>query len=199
MGSSLLPTNTFIVVGLAVVLPLVLWVARRTRVGPWTTLVRIAFATYLVVIVGLVFTPFPIPPWTPFTDAQLASDYRPWPFPWVNLSPFDTIRGALRFGVDWQPGRYVLGNVLAFAPFGVFIPLLWPRCRSLLGMIAVAFAISLAIESVQLGLSMLMGFPYRVADIDDVVLNVLGVLIGYVVYRTVVAVWPGDRALQPVP
>jgi glycopeptide antibiotics resistance protein len=197
----LLPTTTFIVVGLAVVLPLVLWMTRRGRVGPWTTLVRIAFATYLVVIVGLVFTPFPIPPWTGFTDAQaeLASEYRPWPFPWVNLTPFDTIRGALRFGVEWQPGRYVLGNVLAFAPLGVFIPLLWPRCRSLLGMVAVAFAISLAIESVQLGLSLLMRYPYRVADIDDVLLNVLGVSIGYVVYRTAVAVLPGDRSLQPVP
>jgi glycopeptide antibiotics resistance protein len=195
----LLPTNTFIVVGLLVVLPLVLWMTRRDRVGPWTTLVRLAFAVYLVVIVGLVFTPFPIPPWTPAADGSLETGYRPWPFPWVNVLPFDTIRGALRFGVEWQPGRYVLGNVLAFAPFGIFIPLLWPRWRSLLGMVAVALAISITIETIQLGLSLLMGYPYRVADIDDVVLNVLGVSIGYVAYLLVIAVLPGDRSLQPVP
>ena len=33
-------------------------------------------------------------------------------------------------GLDWQPGRVLVGNVLAFAPFGVFLPILWPSRRS---------------------------------------------------------------------
>jgi glycopeptide antibiotics resistance protein len=197
--SGQLGTDAFIAFGLIVVVPLVLWAAWRNRVGWWRGLVVVAFAAYVVVIIGLVFTPFPLPPWTAFTDAQLDSSYRPWPFPWLNILPFDTIRGALRFGVQWQPGRYLLGNVLAFAPFGVFLPVLWPRWRSLIGIFVAAIAISIAIEAVQLGLSLLMGFPYRVADIDDVLLNVLGVTLGYVVYRAVVAVLPSPRSVQPAP
>lgn len=197
--SGQLGTNAFIAFGLIVVVPFVLWASWRNHVGWWRGLVGVAFAAYVVVIIGLVFTPFPLPPWIAFTDAQLDSGYRPWPFPWLNVLPFDTIRGALRFGVQWQPGRYLLGNVLAFAPFGVFLPILWPRWRSLIGIVAVAVVISIAIEAVQLGLSLLMGFPYRVADIDDVLLNVLGVTLGYVVYRAVVAVLPSARSVQPAP
>jgi glycopeptide antibiotics resistance protein len=195
----LLSTNTFIAFGLIVVVPLVVWAGWRQHVGWWRGLVRALFAAYVVIIVGLVFTPFPLPPWTAATEAELSTGYRPWPFPWLNILPLDTIRGALRFGVEWQPGRYVLGNVLAFAPFGVFLPILWPRWRSLLGIIAGALAISLAIEAVQLGLSLLMGFPFRVADIDDVLLNVMGVALGYVVYRAVVAIVPSPRSVQPAP
>lgn len=199
VSSALLSTNGFVVIGLIVVVPLVLWSGRRRRVGWSLGLVRFAFAVYLVVIVGLVFTPFPLPPWTPATEAELSTGYRPWPFPWVNVLPFDTIRGALRFGMEWQPGRYLLGNVLAFAPMGVFLPILWPRWRSLFGIVAAALAISVVIEAAQLGLSLLMGFPFRVADVDDVLLNVLGVALGYAVYRTLVALLPHDRSVQPAP
>lgn len=199
MSDILLPTSSFVFLGLIVVVPLVVWTGWRRHVGWLLGLVRLAFAVYVVVIVGLVFTPFPIPPWIPASEADLSTGYRPWPFPWVNVLPFDTIDGALRFGVEWQPGRYLLGNVLAFAPFGVFLPMLWPRWRALIGIVAVALAISLAIEAVQLGLSLLMGFPYRVADIDDILLNVLGIALGYAAYRAIVAVIPGDRSFQPAP
>jgi glycopeptide antibiotics resistance protein len=195
----LLSTNTFIAIGLALVVPLVLWSGWRQHVGWWRGLVRVLFAVYVVIIVALVFTPFPLPPWTAATEAELSTGYRPWPFPWLNILPFDTIRGALRFGVEWQPGRYVLGNVVAFAPFGVFLPTLWPRWRSLIGIVVAALAISLTIEAVQLGLSLVMGFPFRVADVDDVLLNVLGVALGYVVYRAVVALVPRPRSVQPAP
>lgn len=195
----MLSTNGFVVLGLIVVVPFVLLTSWRGHVGWWLGLVRLTFAVHLVVIVGLVFTPFPLPPWTPASEAELATTYRPWPFPWVNILPFDTIRGALRFGVEWQPGRYVLGNVLAFAPLGLFLPVLWPRLRSLSSIVVAALAISVAIEAAQLGLSLMMGFPFRVADIDDVLLNVLGVALGYAVYRTMATLLPHRRSVQPAP
>ena len=38
-------------------------------------------------------------------------------------------------------------------------------------------------EGAQLGLSMLMGYWYRVADVDDLILNTAGVLLGYGAFR----------------
>jgi glycopeptide antibiotics resistance protein len=168
----------------------------RGDIGWWPSLMRLSFAAYLVVLVGLLFTPFPLPPWTRLTDANLDA-YRPWPFPWVNIVPFETIRGALRFGLDWQPGRVLVGNVLAFAPFGVFLPVIWPRWRSLLSVVMAGLGISLALETVQLGLSMLVGAPYRVADIDDIIINVLGVALGYGLYRAIGLLLPRDPTVQP--
>ena len=193
MSEDTLPTTVFIVLGLALVMPLVAWMNRRDRIGPRLSLVRLAFAAYLVVLVGLLFTPFPFPPWVRLPEESLTG-YRPWPFPWVNIVPFETIGVALRYGLDWQPGQVLVGNVLAFAPLGVFLPILWPSRRSLVSVVAVGLAISLALEALQLGLSLLIGAPYRVADIDDVIINVLGVALGYGLYRTASLVLPADPA-----
>lgn len=194
-----LPTTVFILLGLLFVLPLVAWMNRRDRIGRWLSLARLGFAVYLVVLIGLLFTPFPFPPWTRLPDESL-DDYRPWPFPWINVVPFETISGALRYGLDWQPGRVLVGNVLAFAPFGVFLPLRWPTRRSLISVVAAGIAISLALEAVQLGLSLLIGAPYRVADVDDVIINVLGVALGYGLYRAIglfLPAKPADPTVQP--
>jgi glycopeptide antibiotics resistance protein len=199
VSSDTLPPTVFVLLGLVFVLPLVAWMNRRDRIGRWSSLVRLAFALYLVVLIGLLFTPFPFPPWTRLPEESL-DGYRPWPFPWVNIVPFETISGALRYGLDWQPGRVLVGNVLAFAPFGVFLPLLWPRRRSLISVVAAGVAISLVLEAVQLGLSVFIGAPYRVADIDDVIINVLGVALGYGLYRTIglfLPTKPADPTVQP--
>jgi glycopeptide antibiotics resistance protein len=196
VSSHTLPTTVFILVGLILVLPIVAWANGRDRIGRWPSTIRLLFAAYVVVLIGLLFTPFPLPPWTRLTDANLDA-YRPWPFPWVNIVPFETIRGALRFGLDWQPGRVLVGNVLAFVPLGVFLPLIWPRWRSLPAVVAAGLAISLALETVQLGLSMLVGAPYRVADVDDIIINVLGVALGYGLYRAISLLLPRDPTVQP--
>ena len=193
MTTDALPTEVFILLGLAIVLPLVGRANQRDRVGPWRSVVQLAFATYLVVLVGLLFTPFPLPPWTRL-PAESLDGYRPWPFPWVNIVPFETISGAFRYGLDWQPGRVLVGNVLAFAPFGVFLPLLWPRWRSLVSVVAAGLRFSLALEAAQLGLSLLIGAPYRVADVDDVIINVLGVALGYGLYRAISLLLPARPA-----
>jgi len=193
VSSDTLPTTVFILLGLALVIPLVAWMNRRDRIGPRLSAVRLAFAAYLVVLVGLLLTPFPFPPWVRLPEESLIG-YRPSPFPWVNIVPFETISGALRYGLDWQPGRVLAGNVLAFVPLGVFLPILWPSRRSLVSVVAAGLAISLALEAVQLGLSLLIGAPYRVADVDDVIINVLGVALGYGLYRAIGLFLPADPA-----
>ena len=193
MSTDTLPTTVFILLGLVFILPLVAWMNRRDRIGWWLSFVRLAFAVYVVVLIGLLFTPFPFPPWTRLPEESL-DDYRPWPFPWVNIVPFETISGAFRYGLDWQPGRVLVGNVLAFAPFGLFLPILWPSRRSLISVVGAGLAISLALEAVQLGLSLLIGAPYRVADVDDVIINVLGVALGYGLYRAIGLFLPGEPA-----
>jgi glycopeptide antibiotics resistance protein len=199
VSTDTLPTTVFILLGLIFVVPLVAWMNRRDRIGRWLSMARLAFAVYVVVLIGLLFTPFPFPPWTRLPDESL-DDYRPWPFPWVNIVPFETITGALRYGLDWQPGRVLVGNVLAFAPFGVFLPILGTSRRSLISVVGAGLAISLALEAVQLGLSLLIGAPYRVADIDDVIINVLGVALGYGLYRAIglfLPAKPADPTVQP--
>ncbi len=129
----------------------------------------------------MAFFPLPLPPYE--TSLEAFGDYRGWPYPWVSPIPFETITSSIGLGFEWPAARYLLGNVAAFAPLGVLAPLLRPGLDSWGRMVIVALAVSLSIELAQLGVSLRVGFAYRVADVDDVILNSLGVLAGYTALR----------------
>jgi glycopeptide antibiotics resistance protein len=65
------------------------------------------------------------------------------------------------------------GNVLLFFPLGLLLPLVWSQFRFRRG-IQIAIALSISIEIIQF----LSG--YRSADVNDVILNVLGACLGLV-------------------
>jgi glycopeptide antibiotics resistance protein len=65
------------------------------------------------------------------------------------------------------------GNVLLFFPLGILLPLVWRQLRFWRG-IQIAIALSISIELVQY----LSG--YRSADVNDVILNVLGAFLSLV-------------------
>jgi glycopeptide antibiotics resistance protein len=85
----------------------------------------------------------------------------------ANLMPFATIRSYLQptFDVDLA-ARQLGGNILLFAPTGVL--LVWAGLR-IRGAIAVAAALSTVIEFAQL-----VVVTSRVADVDDIILNMIG-------------------------
>ncbi|MBO5981462.1 MAG: VanZ family protein [Clostridia bacterium] len=66
-----------------------------------------------------------------------------------------------------------LGNIILFVPFGIFLPLLWNI--SYAKAVGITFCISLFIETAQL-------FLPRGTDVDDLILNTLGALLGVFVY-----------------
>ena len=74
------------------------------------------------------------------------------------------------------------GNVLMFFPLGVLIPLLWKRLR-FWNVILIAMALSTSIEIIQY-MSQAWG-SYRLADINDVILNTVGASVGLLVVSVV--------------
>jgi glycopeptide antibiotics resistance protein len=78
----------------------------------------------------------------------------------------------------------VVGNIILFMSLGFILPLLWDRVKSLKKIIILAFTCSLIIEIIQF-LSQFIG-SYRSSDIDDIILNTLGGLIGFYFYSFIV-------------
>ncbi len=70
----------------------------------------------------------------------------------------------------------VVGNVVIFIPSGIVLPIVYRKLNSFWKVVAAGAFISLCIESLQLP------FPSRASDIDDLILNTLGVIIGYGIY-----------------
>lgn len=71
----------------------------------------------------------------------------------------------------------IFGNILAFAPFGFIVPLINKKHIKACKIIVLSFLFSLTIETIQLI------FKVGTFDVDDMLLNTLGGLLGYIVYK----------------
>lgn len=93
-----------------------------------------------------------------------------------NFIPFKTLRLFLenRHIVGWTSVSLLnmLGNLLLFVPIGFLFPLAFPK-RSRIKYVFFYMLIGI------LGIEFLQYFCGRVADIDDVFLNMIGILLGY--------------------
>lgn len=90
-----------------------------------------------------------------------------------NVIPFRNIGVQISHIAQWWALKNLLGNLLPFIPFGFLLPIAYPRIKAffkvfLVGMFAVLF-----IEIFQY-MTRLGSF-----DIDDIILNMVGVLSGY--------------------
>lgn len=107
-----------------------------------------------------------------------------------NLVPFREIR---RFWVYRQKLGIVAtfsnlaGNIIGFIPFGLFLPLLRRNTRNLFFIGAAGLMVSLIVECIQL-VSKVGCF-----DVDDLILNTLGAIIGYMIFCICNAVYKRIR------
>lgn len=96
----------------------------------------------------------------------------------INYIPFAEI---LRYEFGSKLFIYnVIGNVLAFIPFGYFISY-YIKAKKLTPLFLVTLIVSSSVELVQLKIG-------RSFDIDDVLLNVLGGMLGYLLYIGLTAI-----------
>lgn len=115
-------------------------------------------------------------------DGQVVTD---------NAIPFVTIRVYLD-NLDsafWV--SQAVGNVLLLLPIGLFGPIAIPWLGRWWRALLLALVISISIELAQLFI------PERSADVDDVMLNAVGALLGYwllLVLRAVGGIGPAPRS-----
>ena len=91
--------------------------------------------------------------------------------PTVNLIPFS----------DFRDRRYVFlsgMNILMTVPLGVLLPLVWKKYRRFSATLGAGFFTSLAIEILQL-------FCFRSTDVDDLIYNTLGAVLGFLLGKLV--------------
>ena len=100
----------------------------------------------------------------------------------VCLIPFKTIFGFFKGLADKTVSLRafvinIFGNILVFAPFGVFLPLIFKAQRKLSRFLLTVIFIVLSIETLQFLL--LTGY----SDIDDLILNTLGACAAFVIFK----------------
>lgn len=99
----------------------------------------------------------------------------------VNLTPFSTIelymRNLSNGNITDIAMKNLVGNVLLFVPIGMYLPYYCKRLTSIWKFSVATILIIFTVEMVQL-LSMRGRF-----DIDDLILNTCGALVGYIIWR----------------
>lgn len=99
---------------------------------------------------------------------------------WVNCKPFIYLFDYPTMG---EALLNLIGNTTMFIPLGIVWPAVFQKLNTHGKVIAAGFGASLTIEVLQLP------FFDRATDIDDLILNTLGFLMGYGIYLLVKKLW----------
>lgn len=126
----------------------------REKVHYYQEFIKLFFIIYILILYGLL------------TNTEINTNGG------MNLVPFSEI---LRYEIGSNLFMFnVLGNILIFVPFGYFISH-FTKAKKIWPVMIVTLITSATVEFVQLQIG-------RSFDIDDIILNVVGAILGFLVY-----------------
>jgi len=155
------------------------------------TVVALVALAHLAVLANVALFPIPL-------DPGLLADGRPAAASiaggGLNPVPFATIWPVVAGHAPPIATRIAILNLFVLTPAGIYLPLLFGILRGPRGLIALTIVGGVSIEAAQLAISAMLGFAYRAIDIDDVILNAIGIAIGWLVLGAALA-----RRVPPAP
>ncbi len=86
----------------------------------------------------------------------------------------------------------LVGNIIGFFPFGFILPLLAKKFQKLSTVTVATFGLSLTFEILQLV------FEFGSFDVDDLILNTLGGILGYIPIKIILVIMVRRNKKQPM-
>lgn len=159
------------------------------RVPGWRTFLILCFIVYASMVVEVTLFPIPVS----FAEiARFRSDPSLYVSPDLNIVPFRSIMAGARGPAAISASvlaRNWLGNLLLLLPLGVMAPLIWSRFRNVRQATLFFVAVSLSIELAQyVGSFHVFGIRWKSADVDDLIVNVAGALLGFLLMKLLIRV-----------
>ncbi len=137
--------------------------------------IQVLFILYLLVLIKLIIFKYPM--------EQLKAIASIWRkdvilegLDTANFIPLKTIRMYIVYAYKLNSFENLVGNVLAFVPFGFLLPYVHSYGKRFFVMLLNAFVFVLGIEVFQLFSA------FGAFDVDDIILNCLGAVWGYLFY-----------------
>ncbi|MGE7607503.1 VanZ family protein [Peribacillus frigoritolerans] len=170
---------SLIIVSLSIILLIFPLIKRRISILKFIYL--LLFIIYICTLIGITIFPFPVQKYFIETmiEDQLGLKH--------NFIPFKIIYDAMNFG-SLSFGLNILfkqavGNILLFLPMGFVLPMIFTNIKAIRKVIFIGFLASLSIELFQGFAGLWIGYNYRAVDIDDLIFNVLGTVIGFLIWK----------------
>jgi len=132
------------------------------------------FLAYLVCLLCITLYPIPLVriPSHGFSQVNLVPVKRTY-------SELNAILQSDRKSLAFRSLQNIIGNLLLFLPLGIFLPMVL-SIRSFVKVFLIAIGFSISIECCQYFLRHFR--IYRSVDVDDIILNTVGALIGLALY-----------------
>lgn len=193
----------FVLIAMFLLVPWLIYGYRKDGFFSWSRFgVSFSFIFYLLAAYCLVILPFPT---TRNTCAQQAADTV-----YYNLVPFTFVKDIMKeTPIVWsQPASYmgmiqgraflqVLFNVMLLMPLGVYIRYFWQKRSYWKQALLSGFGLSLFFEITQItGFYGFYDCPYRLFDVDDLLLNTSGTILGFFAAPILLALFPSRASIQ---
>ncbi|MGQ8873199.1 VanZ family protein [Paenibacillus sp. TSA_86.1] len=207
MSSYVFPIQTafiiFVIASMFLLVPWLIYGYRKDGFFSWSRFaVSFSFIFFLMAAYCLVILPLPATRNTCAGHTANAVYY--------NLKPFMFVKDIMKeTPIIWsQPSTWinmikgraflqVLFNVLLLMPLGVYIRYFWQKRAFWKHALVAGFGLSLFFEVTQLtGLYGFYDCPYRLFDVDDLMLNTSGAVIGFFAAPLLLALFPSRASIQ---
>ncbi|MBU8713244.1 VanZ family protein [Brevibacillus parabrevis] len=206
MSAYFIPIQTafiaFILLGFVLVIPWLIYSYRKYGfLSLWASIVAYSFMYYMLSALFLVLLPLP--------ESRNTCAYQSADTVYYSLIPFSFVTDTLKDGaiVLSNPATYMqifkqsafwqaAFNFLLLLPFGVYLRYFWQDKRYWKKAFGFGFALSLFYEVTQVtGIYGIYNCPYRIFDVDDLMLNSTGALAGYWIGPIILALFPSKKTL----
>lgn len=186
-----------ILAGIAVIPYAVIQYRRYGSISKLKLLVVFSFSFYLLCAYFLIILPLP--------TRQFVSHLTT---PWIQLVPFNALHYFITHTAfrPLEPSTYLVAlkqsaflqpffNLVLTIPFGIFLRYIWRL--SFKKVLLATFCLSLFFELTQLsGLYFIYPRPYRLFDVDDLILNTSGGVVGYLLEPFFTKLFPSMEQLN---
>ena len=148
------------------------FVAKRKQNSLWQVLLQSSFFVYVFMVLTL----------TGYFILFRELTYNEW---WqrmlMRIERRDHVNFELMeiFKIYKITDKQILGNFVMLLPLGIYLPLLYKKLSAFIPFLIASLMIAILIEVLQLATS------YRSVDIDDVLLNTTGAVIGFILYKII--------------
>ena len=147
-----------------------------------TKLLKLFFDVYIIFVIKVIIFKYPLDVLRAIADTW-QRDVILEGLGTANFIPFRTIKMYIKYADRLNSVENLAGNLLVFVPLGFLLPLLSEELRRFSDVLLNAFTFVLGIEVFQLFSA------FGAFDVDDILLNCLGAMLGYGFYKAAYAIY----------
>lgn len=149
-------------------------------------LLKLFFAVYILFVIKVIIFKYPMEELRAIADTW-RKDVILEGLGTANFMPFRTIKMYIDYAYKLNSVENLAGNLLVFVPLGFFLPLMSEELQRFSEVFLNVFTFVLGIEVFQLFSA------FGAFDVDDILLNCLGAIIGFWCYKAAAAFYKKKR------